>query len=189
VGLIHRFHHFRYLIGAQNCCYATVGAFTGENSPELLRKIGCSHVILGHSERRSIFNETDDVIYAKWTLVLREELTPIVCVGEKFEQRSIWKNVLADQLRPFLGHRSLTSTIFAYEPVWSIGTELIPTCSEIEDVLGYIRSLLGGSCPLLYGGSVNIRNAAQILACKNLDGLLIGRASLIPEEFKAIIQM
>jgi triosephosphate isomerase len=193
-GLIERFHEFRYHVGAQNCFHERKGAFTGENSPQLLKKIGCKYVIVGHSERRAIFHETDAIIYEKWKAATAEDLIPIVCVGEKQEDRENWQKILSDQLEKFITAPSnaLGWTLFAYEPVWSIGTGQIPTIAEIEDSLAFIKDTLGFpevNCSLLYGGSVNAENAAAILACKNIDGLLIGGASLKIDEFKKIIQL
>jgi triosephosphate isomerase len=191
VGLIHRFRDFRHYVGAQNCFHEKNGAFTGENSPQLLKGIGCSHVIVGHSERRNIFHETDDVIRAKWAAAVDAGLIPIVCIGERIDDRDVWKEILADQLRLFLGDGPMAETIFAYEPVWSIGAGLTPEPEEIEEILGFLRDLLGNPdrCTLLYGGSVGLKNAAEILTCRHLDGLLIGGASLRLEEFKEIIQL
>jgi triosephosphate isomerase len=185
--LIDRFRNFRHRVGAQNCFCKNKGAFTGENSPELLKKAGCEYVIIGHSERRSIFNETDDLVFKKWKAALVCELTPIVCIGEKLENRANWKEVISSQLSLF-GDNSLGNTIVAYEPVWSIGTGLIPTIEEIETIFEFIRSLPSDEVSLLYGGSVSSKNAELILNCKNVDGVLVGGASLEIEEFKKIIQ-
>ncbi|MDR1375262.1 MAG: triose-phosphate isomerase [Holosporaceae bacterium] len=189
--LIERFHNFRHYVGAQNCFHEPKGAFTGENSPRLLKELGCKYVIIGHSERRAIFHETNALIHKKWEAAIAENLIPIVCVGEKAEDRGNWREILSDQLHQFTSARALGQTLFAYEPVWSIGTGQTPTIVEIEDSLAFIQSKLGDSNErsLIYGGSVTADNAAQILACKNLQGLLIGGASLRIEEFKKIIQL
>ncbi|MDR2067890.1 MAG: triose-phosphate isomerase [Holosporaceae bacterium] len=194
VGLIERFSEFRYCVGAQNCFQEQKGAFTGENSPQLLREIGCKYVIIGHSERRTIFHETDAIIYEKWKAAIAEDLIPIVCVGEKLEDHEHWQKILSDQLKQFATAPSdaLRRTLFAYEPVWSIGTGQTPTIAEIEDSLAFIKNTLEfpeSDCSLLYGGSVNAENAASILAGKNVDGLLVGGASLKIDEFKKIIQL
>ncbi|MDR2724203.1 MAG: triose-phosphate isomerase [Holosporaceae bacterium] len=186
VALISRFHGFRYCVGAQNCFCEEKGAFTGENSPKLLKDAGCEYIILGHSERRSIFHETEDLIFRKWQAALLQKLIPIVCVGENTEDRSNWKQVIRCQLDYFLKEQ-LHNTIFAYEPVWSIGTGLIPTIEEIEIVFEFIHNLLGNKVHLIYGGSVNSKNAKQILNSNNVDGLLVGGASLKIDEFKRIL--
>jgi triosephosphate isomerase len=142
------------------------------------------------------------MIFKKWEMALRNNLIPIVCIGEKLENRNSWKEIIADQLHLFLNHlnhlnqpnntnqqQMHNNTIFAYEPVWSIGTGLIPTSEEISERSRFIKELLGDTTRLLYGGSVNPNNAAQILECQNVDGLLIGGASLKIDEFKKIIEI
>jgi triosephosphate isomerase len=185
-ALIESFRKFRHHIGAQNCFWEENGAFTGENSPKLLKEAGCEYVILGHSERRAIFNETDEIVFKKYKAAAEQKLIPIVCIGEK--DRRHWKEVISGQLDLFIG-KPLRNTIFAYEPIWSIGTGLIPTIGELEDVFEFNRKLLGNEVSLLYGGSVNSQNAKQILKCKDINGLLIGGASLKIEEFKKITQI
>lgn len=180
-----------FSIGAQNCFYEKMGAFTGENSPALLKAIGCEYVILGHSERRAIFHESDEVIYKKWNAAISQVLTPILCIGETADQRANWKKILSKQLSNYCGNKfsDLHGTIFAYEPVWSIGTGKIPSTEEIEEVVCFVKSLLGSSenyC-VVYGGSVNSGNAADILGINGLDGVLVGSASLKLDEFKKII--
>ncbi|MDR0968035.1 MAG: triose-phosphate isomerase [Holosporaceae bacterium] len=187
-ALIGRFRDFRYKIGAQNCFSENEGAFTGENSPKLLKEIGCEYVIVGHSERRAIFGETDESVFKKWKAAIENRLTPIVCVGEKANERENWREILSGQLKLFL-NETLSETIFAYEPVWSIGTGVIPTKESIETVFEFLKELLGNQTRLLYGGSVNSQNAEQILNCKNVSGLLIGGASLKIDEFKKIMEM
>ncbi|MDR2107456.1 MAG: triose-phosphate isomerase [Holosporaceae bacterium] len=181
--LIGKFRDFRHQIGAQNCFWKESGAFTGENSPRLLREAGCRYVILGHSERRSIFHETDDIIFEKYKAAAANDLIPIICVGEKDPKNR--EEVLERQLAPFL-KEPLRKAIFAYEPVWSIGTGITPTRDETEFALEFLRNRVG-DVPLLYGGSVNGENAAGISQYKNADGLLVGGAGLKIEEFKKII--
>jgi triosephosphate isomerase len=185
-ALIDRFRRFRHDLGAQNCFWEESGAFTGENSPKLLRESGCRYVILGHSERRSIFHETNDLIYKKWKAALAQKLIPIVCVGERIQDRNRWKDVITEQLNLFL-QESMRDAIFAYEPVWSIGTGTTPTPEEIDSVFEFMRELLGKEVSLLYGGSVTSNNCVQILERRNVDGLLVGGASLKIDEFKKII--
>ncbi|MDR2158082.1 MAG: triose-phosphate isomerase [Holosporaceae bacterium] len=184
--LIGRFSQFHCDVGAQNCFWEESGAFTGENSPRLLKECGCQYVILGHSERRSIFHESDEVVYKKWKAATAQKLIPITCIGENLQDRKRWRDVIAKQLNPFL-NESLRGAIFAYEPVWSIGTGTTPTHEEIESIFEFIRELLGDGVSLLYGGSVTSNNSAQILKCRNVDGLLVGGASLKIDEFKKII--
>lgn len=208
-ALLKAFSEFPYDLGAQNCFYESHGAFTGENSPELLKELGCKYVILGHSERRSIFGESDELIFKKWQKVTDLGLTPILCIGENSDQRTKWKDVLEKQLEKYaLEAPKLYGTIFAYEPIWSIGTGKIPSMNEIEDVAGFIRDTLGDCnynstkddgatadhcCQrsdyyVVYGGSVKSSNVAQIIRTKGVDGVLIGSASLKSEEFQKIIE-
>lgn len=187
-ALIGEFNDFHHLIGAQNCFYEDNGAFTGENSPKLLKELGCGCVIIGHSERRALFGETDEIVFKKHEAALRNELVPIVCIGEKANERAQWKQVLTKQIERFIGTH-LQNTIFAYEPVWSIGTGVIPTIDEINEVLKFIKDTLGELVPCLYGGSVNASNAESILKADEVDGLLIGGASLKPDEFAKIAMM
>lgn len=187
--LLYMFNEFKYSVGAQDCFYQASGAFTGENSPILLKEMGCEYVIIGHSERRSLFLESDDLIYKKWEAAVSCGLIPIVCIGECASERKIWKDVLCTQLERYIG-KNFCKTIFAYEPVWSIGTGIIPTVKDIEEVSAFIKYVLGSSSEysILYGGSVNARNVSQILACNNIDGVLVGGASLKAEEFVNIIK-
>lgn len=190
-ALITSFKGFEYDVGAQNCFYEEKGAFTGENSPRLLREIGCKYVILGHSERRAIFQESDELVFKKWNMAIRFGLTPIVCIGETLEERSRWKDILAIQLENYCSDKSfdLQGTILAYEPVWSIGTGKVPSTQEIEEAIGFIKSVIGAerNYYVVYGGSVNGNNSAEILCIRGLDGVLVGSASLKISDFKTII--
>ncbi|GHT92787.1 triosephosphate isomerase [Alphaproteobacteria bacterium] len=181
-------------LGAQDCFYEESGAFTGEHSPKLLKELGCDYVLVGHSERRTLFHESDEIIYSKWNAAIKQSLCPIVCVGEKLEERDNWKEVISKQLK---NQRDVGSdndetrvlqTIFAYEPIWSIGTGLVPSIDEIENVLDFIRHELSISqnAIVLYGGSVTSKNARTILSSDSVDGVLVGGASLKIDEFKAI---
>ncbi|MDR0556075.1 MAG: triose-phosphate isomerase [Holosporaceae bacterium] len=186
--LIGRFSGFKHSLGAQNCFWEERGAFTGENSPKLLREAGCDYVILGHSERRSIFGEDNGMIYRKWMAALAHGLIPIVCVGEKFDNRYECEEVISDQLALFLdGPKLLANTIFAYEPVWSVGTGITPTPDEIVEIFAFLKEKVGDAALLLYGGSVNAKNAKDILNCEYVDGVLVGGASLKIDEFKKIV--
>ena len=185
VGLLHLFKNFKYDIGAQNCFWKNSGAFTGENSPSLLKELGCKYVIAGHSERRALFGESNEGIFKKYEAIVSEKMTAVICIGEKQEERDNWKDVLAKQLEKF-SKKKLEHIIFAYEPVWSIGTGLIPSIAEIEIVARFVKDFVG-NYPFLYGGSVNSQNSQKILKCNNVDGVLVGAASLEIDEFSKII--
>lgn len=190
-ALITSFKGFEHDLGAQDCFYEEKGAFTGENSPKLLKEIDCKYVILGHSERRAIFQESDELIFKKWNAAIKCGLIPIVCIGETLEERDRWKDVLAAQLANYCADKSLDlqGTIFAYEPVWSIGTGKVPSTQEIEEAIGFIKGIIGAerNYYVVYGGSVNENNSAEILSIRGLDGVLVGSASLKMNDFKAII--
>ena len=188
--LIQSFKGFRHGLGAQNCFYEESGAFTGENSPKLLKEIGCQYVLIGHSERRTLFGETSDIVFKKYAAATQQQLIPIICIGEKLEERDRWKEVLKEQLEKYIrGLSSDVQTIFAYEPLWSIGSGVVPTTEEIEKVADFLKNYLciKVNYPILYGGSVSPNNSAEILNCKGIDGVLVGGASLVLEKFKKII--
>ncbi len=186
-------------VGGQNMHEADSGAFTGEISAEMLLTSGCSHVILGHSERRQLFSETDQGVNAKVKQALKAGLLPIVCVGETLEQREAGKtdSVIEEQIRGSLDSLSeadVRKTIIAYEPVWAIGTGKTATPEIADEVHRHIRSILtdmfssevAEEISILYGGSVKGSNAAGLFANENIDGALIGGASLKADEFIAI---
>ncbi|GHU11828.1 triosephosphate isomerase [Alphaproteobacteria bacterium] len=177
-----------FMLGAQDCFYEEAGAFTGEHSPKLLKELGCDYVLLGHSERRALFHESDEIVHKKWKAAIKQSLCPIVCVGEKLEERDNWKDVISKQLESYIDNDDILNTIFAYEPIWSIGTGLVPSIEEIETVLNFIRDQLSATqdAALLYGGSVTSKNAHAILSSDSVDGVLVGGASLKVGEFKAI---
>ncbi len=184
-------------IGGQDCRAEASGAFTGDVSAEMLADAGASLVILGHSERREYHQERDDTVAAKVAGALRGGLEPIVCVGESLEQRRAGAAVstVERQLRGSLP-QALAGRAFAvaYEPIWAIGSGLTPTLREIEDVHGAVRTTLiglfgdhGAEAPILYGGSVKPANAGEILRCENVNGALVGGASIKAADFIAII--
>jgi triosephosphate isomerase len=187
-------------LAAQNMHPAESGAYTGEISPPMLLDAGATHVILGHSERRALFGETDDLIAAKLRAALEHELIPILCIGETQEQREADDTVgvvtgqLAGALRDQRG-ASLESLVVAYEPVWAIGTGLTATPAQAQQVHGIIRDflsdLIGSTVAehlrIQYGGSVKPDNAADLLGQPDIDGALIGGASLEAESFAAIV--
>lgn len=187
-------------LGAQDVCAEPgPGAFTGEVSAAMLRELGCSHVIIGHSERRALFGESDADVARKVATVSQSGLVPILCVGETLAERDalITHEVIARQLDAVLercGAEQLGRLVVAYEPVWAIGTGRTATPAQAEDVHAFIRgriaardAKLGGSVRILYGGSVKAGNAHELFAMPNVDGGLIGGASLKAEEFVAIV--
>ena len=189
-------------IAAQNCYFEKEGAFTGEISAYMLKKTGIKYVILGHSERRLLFSETDEIINKKVLSCLKEDLSVILCIGENLEQKNkrLTEEILSNQLIKALKGVSkydLDKIIVAYEPVWAIGTKKSASCLEISKIARYIKeeiSIFYGKdknlvkiIKVLYGGSVNTENANKILKAENLDGILVGKASLNYEDFLKII--
>jgi len=186
------------LVGGQDHHWDDFGAFTGDVSAQMLADAGASLVILGHSERRAGYRETDEIVASKVKAALRAGLEPIVCVGETLEQRKAGEalGVVTGQVRGSLP-ADLAGKAFsvAYEPVWAIGTGLTPTTPEIEEVHRAIRATLvelfgdeGEQAPILYGGSVKPGNAAEILHADEVGGALVGGASLKADDFLGIIR-
>jgi triosephosphate isomerase len=181
-------------LGGQDCAGAAKGAFTGDLSAAMLKDAGCSHVILGHSERRAIHRETDAEIAAKLTAARASGLIPILCVGESETQRKAGQavEIVSSQLRAALpDDLRADQFIVAYEPIWAIGSGHIPTAHEIFDIHAAIRAALPKSARaarILYGGSVKPANARAILATAGVDGALVGGASLALDDFWAIGQ-
>ena len=180
-------------IGAQDCHAKLSGAHTGDVSAEMIADAGATHVIVGHSERRTDHREGDGDVKAKAEAVLRAGLTPIVCIGETKGQREAGETlkVLEKQLADSLPENP--RIVVAYEPVWAIGTGLTPTASDVESAHALIRKELverygkaGSSIRILYGGSVKPANAGELLAVANVDGALVGGASLKSEDFLGI---
>ena len=184
--------------GAQDVCEFEHGAYTGGVSAGMLADFGCRYVIVGHSERRTLFGDTDKSVAAKYAAVLKAGLTPIVCVGETLAEREsgVMEKVIARQLDAVvaqLGVAALGQAVLAYEPVWAIGTGKTATPDEAQAVHAFIRSRIAeqdiqvaDGIPILYGGSVKANNAPQLFAMADIDGGLIGGASLVAEEFAAI---
>ena len=178
-------------VGAQNCHYETKGAFTGEVSSYFLKDIGCEYVILGHSERRSINKESNFHIQKCVSSAIGSNLIPIICVGESIKDRENGNalDFVTKQVNESLP-KSFENIIVAYEPVWSIGTGKIPSKIEIEEMHKHIKDLISlrynKSIKVLYGGSVNSSNVSDILLVDNVDGFLIGGASLKAKDFLAI---
>lgn len=164
--------------GGQNCFYQNEGSYTGENSPQVMSEMGARYVLVGHSERRLLFSETHKMILEKTRLIIENKMTPILCVGENLEQRSQFEEVLKSQLE---GFSDLSPLMTAYEPVWAVGSGKIPNNVQIQKALAVIKRIIPHSA-VLYGGSVNAQ-VSRTLMCKELDGFLIGRASLKVESF------
>ena len=183
------------LVGGEDCHAAASGAHTGDVSAEMLKDAGASHVIVGHSERRSNHAETDAVVRAKAEAAWRAGLLPIVCIGETLAERDGGRtlDVLENQLKGSVpAGATAVRLVVAYEPVWAIGTGKTPTTPEVAAAHAHIRKVLGGLVPdatgvrLLYGGSVKGSNAAELLAAGDVDGALVGGAALKADEFLAI---
>jgi triosephosphate isomerase (TIM) len=184
-------------LGAQDCHARPSGAFTGDISARMLKDVGCSHVIVGHSERRAGHGETDAQIRDKAAAALAAGLTAIICVGETEAECDAGQgtDILAGQLRGSVPAEATgTNVVVAYEPVWAIGTGRTPSIADIDAMHRHIRDVLaellpgGAAIRLLYGGSVKASNAAEILARPDVDGALVGGASLNAEEFWAIVE-
>jgi triosephosphate isomerase len=188
-------------IGAQDMYFESEGAFTGEISSSMLKDVGCSYCLCGHSERRHIIGETDELINKKVTAAIGGGLLPILCVGELLEERqaSQTNNVVTRHVKKGLAGLSaekLQAVTIAYEPVWAIGTGLTATPAQAQEVHDFIRKLLAQmydsrlaeEIRSLYGGSVKPNNAADLMGQKDIDGLLVGGASLKADDFLAIIQ-
>lgn len=176
-------------VGGQDCHLAVKGAHTGDVSAPMLRDCGATYVILGHSERRADHGETDAVVKAKAVTAMAHGLTPIVCVGETLAQRDAGEAeaVVRAQVAGSLPEGfAAAGGVVAYEPVWAIGTGRTPTEADIAAIHAALRQAVGWGTRLLYGGSVKPGNAAAILALPEVDGALVGGASLVAEDFLAI---
>ncbi|WP_207838993.1 triose-phosphate isomerase [Williamsia soli] len=185
--------------GAQDLSAHDSGAYTGEISGAFLAKLGCTFVVVGHSERRTLHAETDDVVLAKTKAALRYELTPIVCVGEGLEIREAGDHVAYNiaQLKGSLAGLSadeISKVVIAYEPVWAIGTGRVASASDAQEVCAALRTTLAeladqkiaDSVRVLYGGSVNAKNVGEIVGQTDVDGALVGGASLKSDEFATL---
>jgi triosephosphate isomerase len=185
-------------LGAQNVSQHASGAYTGEVSAMMLKDLGCKYVIVGHSERRAMMHESSEIVAEKFAAALRQELTPILCVGETLAERSSGRMeaVIASQLEAVLdgpGIEAIASAVIAYEPVWAIGTGRTASPEQAQEVHQYIRNILAerhvdiaSGVQILYGGSVKGDNAAGLFSMPDIDGGLIGGASLNAAEFLAI---
>ncbi len=185
-------------LGAQSVCAEAQGAFTGEVSAAMLKDVGCRYVLVGHSERRQLYAESDNLVARKFVAAQSQGLVPVLCVGETLEEREGDQTtaVVTRQLEAVLavsGIQSLAKAVIAYEPVWAIGTGRTATPEQAQAVHAMIRSKLtdrdatiGGSVRLLYGGSVKASNAQELFAMPDIDGGLVGGASLKADEFARI---
>jgi len=170
---------------AQNMYMESKGAFTGEVSAEMIRSAGCSAVLIGHSERRSLFHETSENVYRKYQTALEFEIMPIVCFGESLDTYNKKDTVpfIKSQIDMFPSNHEL---LFAYEPIWSIGSGLIPSKTEIEVVVEFVKKMFPRA-KVLYGGSVNPKNIDMLCSLQSIDGFLVGGASLLAESLFSIL--
>lgn len=188
-------------IGAQDCHQKESGAFTGEISAKMIKSVGCEYVIIGHSERRQYFAESDELLADKTVIALQNNLTPLFCIGETLDERNngSFFDVLKGQLEKGvfgLSADDFSKIVIAYEPVWAIGTGLTATSEQAQEVHAFIRTEIAAkygtdvaeSTSILYGGSCNPKNAAELFAQKDIDGGLIGGASLKSRDFVDIIK-
>jgi triosephosphate isomerase len=171
--------------GAQNLSEHSSGAHTGEVSAAMVKDLGCRYVIVGHSERRSLYGESDDRVAAKFAAAQAAGLTPILCVGETLEEREAGRTeaVVARQLDAILKRYPFENAVLAYEPVWAIGTGRNATPEQAQAVHAFLRERVSGQTRILYGGSVKAQNARATFAMPDVDGGLVGGASLVADEF------
>jgi len=190
---------YGFFVGAQNCYHAESGAFTGEISAGAITSCGATYVIVGHSERRQYFNETPEQLKQKINLALKHKLIAVYCVGEKLNERQTnhYFTAVKNQLQEVIFHLSeneIKNIVIAYEPVWAIGTGLTATPEQTQEMHAFIRlavaekygTSIANQTSILYGGSCNAKNAKELFACADVDGGLIGGASLVAEEFLQI---
>ena len=191
----------KVMLGAQNLNTNSSGAYTGEVSADMIKDFGARHVIVGHSERRSLYGETSAMVAEKTKAALNSGLTPLLCIGESIEQRDSGNTeaVIEKQLSAVIelvGIEAFNQIIIAYEPVWAIGTGVTATPEQAQEVHLFIRSLLAKNdesvaqkTPILYGGSMNASNASELISCADIDGGLIGGAALKAEDFLQICKV
>ncbi|GLX85669.1 triosephosphate isomerase [Thalassotalea loyana] len=198
IGVLTTVKNDNFAVGAQNASEQLKGAFTGETSVEMLKEFGVEYVILGHSERRSIYHESSHLVAQKVATALKAGVTPILCIGESEDERASnqTETVLASQLQPVIdevGIKAFANIVVAYEPVWAIGTGKTASPEMAQETHAFIRKFLSElnadvaqQIALLYGGSVNATNSEELFAQADIDGGLIGGASLKVDEFKVI---
>ena len=190
----------KIVLGAQNCHFEEKGAFTGEVSPLFLAKLNVTYVIVGHSERRELFGETDEIVHAKVLSVLKAGMTPILCCGETDTEREAGeaKSKVEGQIRAGLvkvAAEQVAGLVIAYEPIWAIGTGKTATPDDAQEMCGLIRRIVGevagsdaaAAVRIQYGGSAKPGNAADLMAQADVDGLLVGGASLDADDFAQIV--
>ncbi len=188
-------------LGAQHCHWEEKGAFTGEISPTMLAKLSVRYVLAGHSERRALFGETDEQVNRKVAAILGAAMTPILCVGETLDQREAGQaeSVVEGQVRAGLAGvapEAVAGLVVAYEPVWAIGTGRNATAADAQAMCGHVRQVVGNlagpaaaaGVRVQYGGSVKVTNIAELMAEADIDGALVGGASLDPDEFVRIVR-
>jgi triosephosphate isomerase (TIM) len=191
-----------FIVGAQNCYHQNNGAFTGEISAEMLASIGVTHCLVGHSERREYFLETDEDVAKKVDILLKYNITPIVCFGEKLKEREngIHFQVVLEQITRGLFHlpsSEFSKVILSYEPVWAIGTGKTATSSQAQEMHAIVRNFIAenkgvdvaNKVRILYGGSCKPSNATELFSCSDVDGGLIGGASLVYDDFVELINI
>lgn len=184
-------------VGAQDCHMNMNGAHTGDVSAEMIKELGCNHIIVGHSERRADHGESNEIVNAKAVAVQAVGSSAIICVGETIEEREAGKalDVVTSQVKASIPETAKAeNTIIAYEPVWAIGTGKVPTAGDVEEVHAAVRKVLmdrfgseGDSINILYGGSVKASNAHELMSVRNVNGALVGGASLKADDFYGII--
>ena len=191
----------KFLLGAQHCHFEDKGAFTGEVAPAFLAKLGVKYVICGHSERREIFAETDEMVQKKVSAVISNKMIPILCVGETLAEREAEQTLdkVLGQLRAGLSKATpeqVATVVIAYEPIWAIGTGKTATTADAQEVCHAIRQEIGvlfgtetaAAVRIQYGGSVKVSNISELMRQTDIDGALVGGASLDPDEFARIVQ-
>lgn len=187
-------------VGSQDACTELKGAFTGETSIDMIKDFGCQYAIIGHSERRTLYGESDEIVAEKFTVVKKSGVTPIFCIGETLEEResSITEEVCARQIDAVFaveGDNAFAGSVIAYEPVWAIGTGKTASPEQAQSVHAFIRQHIAkrnadvaDKVQILYGGSMNPANAKELIGQADIDGGLIGGASLKTEDFLAVCQ-
>ena len=188
-------------VGAQNCHWKESGAYTGEIAPSMLAELGVEYVVIGHSERRTYFGETDETVLLRTKAALAAGLKPIVCIGETLAEResgnmeSVLRRQVVEGFKD-ISAEELSNVIVAYEPVWAIGTGVTATDDQANDAIAFVRSVfaekygqkVADQLYIQYGGSMNEKNAKGLLAMSQIDGGLIGGASLVAEKFAAVVK-
>lgn len=179
--------------GAENCYYLEKGAYTGEISPQMVKSAGATTVLVGHSERRQLFGETNELLNKKVLAALDAGLKVIYCIGETLEEKPNYQEVLRKELVEGLANvKSFENLIVAYEPIWAIGTGKVATIEDIDEIHTFVKDTIssnfGANVPILYGGSVKPSNSGEILSLDSVGGVLIGGASLKAEDYVKIVK-